>query len=249
MKVLIIEDEKLSAEHLVRMLDRVDKSIQVLAHYDSVKKSVLELKKGVECDLLFVDIHLGDGISFEIFKQVKLDLPIIFTTAFDEYAIQAFKLNSIDYLLKPIALEDLRNALEKYKRLKPITSNTDAIFTAYNQYSKPFKNRFMVKMGETISSIKSEEAEHFVSEEGLVLLVTGSGRRFPVDFTLDQLEVILSPELFFRINRKAIVNIDSILKVSPYFNNRLKVSVNALIDDAAIVSRDRVGDFKAWLDR
>ncbi len=107
----------------------------------------------------------------------------------------------------------------------------------------------MVKMGETISSIKSEEAEHFVSEEGLVLLVTGSGRRFPVDFTLDQLEVILSPELFFRINRKAIVNIDSILKVSPYFNNRLKVSVNALIDDAAIVSRDRVGDFKAWLDR
>ncbi len=249
MKVLIIEDEKLSAEHLTRLLGRIDMSIQVLAHYDSVKKSIQELKKGLSCDLLFVDIHLGDGISFEIFKQVKLDVPIIFTTAFDEYAIQAFKLNSIDYLLKPIALEDLQNALDKFKRLKPIKSNTEAIFSAYNQYSKPFKNRFMVKMGETISSIKAEDVAHFVSEEGLVLLVTGEGRRYPIDFTLDQLEALLSPELFFRINRKTILNINAIQKVSTYFNNRLKINAHALDEEAAVVSRERVGDFKSWLDR
>src|SRR5688572_19385464 len=201
MKVIIIEDEKLSAEHLVRLLGRIDKSTQVRARYDSVKKSIAELKKGQDCDLLFVDIHLGDGISFEIFKQVNIQVPIIFTTAFDEYAIQAFKLNSIDYLLKPIAVEDLQNAIEKFKRFKPEngTKNTEAIALAYNQYSKQFKNRFMVKMGETISSIKSEEVAHFVSEEGLVLLVTEGGRRYPVDFTLDQLEELLSPELFFRI--------------------------------------------------
>lgn len=249
MKVLVIEDEKLSAEHLTRLLGRIDKSIQVLAHFDSVKKSVWELKKGVECDLLFVDIHLGDGISFDIFKQVKLDVPIIFTTAFDEYAIQAFKLNSIDYLLKPIALEDLQNALEKFKRLKLTKSNSDLIFAAYNQYSKSFKNRFMVKMGETISSIKAEDVTHFVSEDGLVLLVTGEGRRFPIDFTLDQLEDLLAPDLFFRINRKTILNINAIQKVSTYFNNRLKVNANALEDEAAVVSRERVGYFKSWLDR
>ncbi|MBL7901189.1 MAG: response regulator transcription factor [Bacteroidia bacterium] len=249
MNVLIIEDEKLSAEHLVRLLERVDKSIQVLAQYDSVKKSVQEIKKGVTCDLLFVDIHLGDGISFEIFKQVKLDVPIIFTTAFDEYAIQAFKLNSIDYLLKPIALEDLKSALEKFKRLKPVKSNTEAIFSAYHHYSKPFKNRFMVKMGETISSVKAEAVAHFVSEEGLVLLVTEEGRRYPIDFTLDQLESLLSPELFFRINRKTILNINAIQKVSTYFNNRLKIQANALDEEAAVVSRERVGEFKSWLDR
>lgn len=249
MKVLIIEDEKLSAEHLVRLLGRIDKSIEVLAHFDSVKKSVQELKKGVACDLMFVDIHLGDGISFDIFKQVKLDVPIIFTTAFDEYAIQAFKLNSIDYLLKPIALQDLQHAIEKFERLKPVKNNTEAIFAAYNQYSKPFKNRFMVKMGETISSIKAEEVAHFVSEEGLVLLVTGEGRRYPIDFTLDQLEALLSPELFFRISRKSILNINAIQKVSTYFNNRLKIIANALDDEASVVSRERVGDFKAWLDR
>ena len=241
MNIIVIEDEKLSAEHLCRLLGRIDNKIQVLAHYDSVKRSINELKRSPACDLLFVDIHLGDGISFEIFSKVKLDIPIIFTTAYDEYAIQAFKLNSIDFLLKPIAEEDLRQALEKFKKWNRNQAQVERerLHKAYESYTQSYKSRFMVKMGENISSIKAEDVLYFVSEEGLVLLVSKENRRYPVDFNLDQLEGMLAPELFFRINRKALVNI----------NNRLKVSVNGLDEEAAVVSRERVSEFKAWLDR
>lgn len=251
MKIIIIEDERLSAEHLMRLLGRIDDTIELVGHYDSVKRSVSELKKGPACDLLFADIHLGDGISFEIFSEVELNMPVIFTTAYDEYAIRAFKLNSVDYLLKPIVQQDLVNALEKYKKWNK--ANTDQVRSrlrkSFESYAKAYKNRFMVKMGDHISSVKSEEAQYFISEDGLVLLVSKEGRRYPVDFTIDQLQDMLDPDLFFRINRKVLVNINAIQKVSTYFNSRLKISLNGLDDDAAVVSRERVNDFKSWLDR
>lgn len=251
MKAIIIEDEKLSAEHLHNMLKRLDPTIEVLAYYDSVKKCVEEFKKGIPAEVLFMDVHLADGLSFEIFSKLDLDVPIIFTTAYDEYAIKAFKVNSIDYLLKPIGLEDLRAALDKLKKLKHQDrfKALDNIANAYTHLTKTFKNRFLVKTGDVISSIRTAEISHFISEDGAVLLCTNAGKRYVIDYTLDTLEATVSPEEFFRINRKLIIHINSIQKVSSYFNSRLKVQHPAIGEEDAVVSRERVNDFKAWLDR
>lgn len=251
MKAIIIEDEKLSAEHLARLLKKVDDSIEIIATFDSVKKSIEEFKKGVKADLLFVDVHLADGLSFDIFTKIAIDTPVIFTTAYDEYAIKAFKINSVDYLLKPIGTEDLKIAIEKFRKLNAGSQSTiiENIASAYQSINKQFKNRFMVKMGDTISSIKTEEITHFISEDGLVLLATENGKRYVIDYTLDNLETLISSDTFFRINRKVILNISSIQKVSSYFNSRLKINANFLNEDDCIVSRERVNDFKAWLDK
>jgi DNA-binding LytR/AlgR family response regulator len=250
MKVIIVEDEKLSAEHLTNLLKKIDPTIEVIAQYDTIKKSIEEFKKGLKVDLLFMDVHLADGISFEIFTKVAIETPVIFTTAYNEYAIKAFKVNSVDYLLKPVGLADLKKALEKYKKLNVLDQATvlENINTAYQNLSKQFKSRFMVKMGDTISSVKCEDISHFVSEDGAVLLVT-ENKRYVIDYTLDNLESLVSPDLFFRINRKVLININSIQKVSAYFNSRLKLNFNSLVDEDGIVSRERVNDFKAWLDK
>lgn len=250
MRVVILEDEKLSAEHLQAMLKRVEPSIEVLQVFDSVKKSVEYFKKNQEADLLFVDIHLADGISFEIFSKVKIEVPIIFTTAYDEYAIKAFKLNSVDYLLKPIDIEELKVAIEKFKKgiqakQSIIAEDLSAII---QNVHKQYKNRFMVKIGDTISSLKTEDINYFLSEDGLALAITSQNKKYPIDYTLDQLEEMVSPELFFRINRKVLVNINSVQKASAYFNSRLKLSVVGLNEEDAVVSRERVADFKKWLD-
>ncbi len=252
MKAIIIEDEKLSAEHLNNLLNRLDADVEVIAYYDSVKKCVEEFKKGMKAEVLFMDVHLADGLSFEIFSKIDLEVPVIFTTAYDEYAIKAFKVNSIDYLLKPIGLEDLKAALSKLRKLKggaERLSTLDNIANAYHQLSRTFKNRFMVKNGDVISTIKTSEISHFISEDGAVLLCTSQGKRYVIDYTLDTLEAAISPEEFFRINRKLIVHINSVQKVSSYFNSRLKLQHPAISEDDAVVSRERVNDFKDWLDR
>jgi len=251
MKTIIIEDEKLSADHLQRLLKRIDSSIEIVATIDSVKKSIEVFTTGIKADLLFVDIHLADGLSFEIFSKIKIETPVIFTTAYDEYAIKAFKLNSVDYLLKPIAIDDLKTSLDKFKKLNTIYQSNviEDIATAYRNINKQNKNRFMVKMGDTISSIKSEDIAHFIFEDGLVVLVTSANKRYTVDYTLDNLEELISPDMFFRINRKVVINISSIQKINPYFNSRLKITSGDLTDEDAIVSRERVNDFKSWLDK
>jgi DNA-binding LytR/AlgR family response regulator len=251
MKAIIIEDEKLSAEHLATLLQKADPSFQVIAIFDSVKKSVSEFKKGLNADLLFVDVHLADGLSFDIFSQVPVDTPVIFTTAYDEYAIKAFKINSVDYLLKPIGLSDLKTALDKFRRLNGTRQATllENINQAYQQITRQFKTRFMVKTGDTISSVKTEDIAHFISEDGMVMLITGAGKRFAIDYTLDTLETLVSPDTFFRINRKVLIHIGSIQKVSPYFNSRLKLASGLLNEEDGVVSRERVTDFKAWLDK
>ena len=250
MRVVIIEDEKLSAEHLTILLQKIDSSIIVMKYFDTITVSVTAFKEGLNADLIFMDIHLADGNSFEIFNQIELEIPIIFTTAFDNYAIQAFKQNSIDYLLKPIALQELQFAMEKFKKQQQL-GNKDiisSIATAYQQLNKEYKTRFLVKSGQTIDTIKTEEIHHFETKESLSFLVTNKGNHHLIDYTLDQLESMLQPKNFFRINRKIILNIHSIEKVNTYFNSRLSISTKFLDSDARIVSRDRVNDFKKWLD-
>jgi DNA-binding LytR/AlgR family response regulator len=251
MKAIILEDEKLSIEHLVNLLSKIDKEIQVIATFDSVKKSIEAFKKGLTADLIFVDIHLADGISFEIFSKVAIDIPIIFTTAYSEYAIKAFKVNSIDYLLKPIGLDDLQGAIDKFRKLNFIQPSNllENISSVYQNMIKQFKNRFMVKMGDTISSIKSDDIVHFIYEDGLVMLAANNGKRYSIDYTLDNLESLIDPICFFRINRKVLVNINSIQKVNSYFNSRLKIVCSSLAEDDCIVSRERVQEFKLWLDK
>lgn len=251
MNAIIIEDEKLSAEHLCNLLEKIDPTIHVIATFDSVKKSVEAFKNGMKADILFVDVHLADGLSFDIFTKISVNTPVIFTTAYDTYAIKAFKLNSVDYLLKPVGSDELKRAVDKFKQL---TINQNALLlenisNVYQNLNKQYKNRFMVKMGDGIVSVKIEEIAHFVSEDGITLLVTHAGKRYPVDYTLDQIESLTAPEVFMRINRKVIISINAVQKVSSYFNSRLKINSTLLEDDYAIISRERVNEFKLWLDK
>ena len=251
MNAIIIEDEKLSAEHLSNLLHKIDPGINVIETFDSIKKSINAFRNGIKTDILFVDVHLADGLSFEIFNTVTIDTPIIFTTAYDEYAIRAFKLNSVDYLLNPVGLTDLKNALAKFKKYSrnDYAVMLDNIVQSYQTMNKQYKSRFMIKMGESIVSVKTENIAHFIFEDGIVLLVTKANNQYPVDFTLDQLETMLDPLDYFRISRKVIVNINSIQKTGTYFNSRLKITSAFLRDENSIVSRERVNDFKEWLGR
>jgi DNA-binding LytR/AlgR family response regulator len=251
MKVVIIEDEKLSAAFLISLLHKIDADIEVIFQFDSIKTSVQAFQQWLHADLLFLDIRLADGLSFDILQTLSLDMPIIFTTAYDEYAIKAFKHNSIDYLLKPISLDDLNKAMDKFKKLNQQISQpqtSDKLIQAYAQMIKTYKNRFMVKSGQTIDSIKVEDIVQFQTQDSITFLIIANGKRFPVDYTLDQLEVLLSPTNFFRINRKVILNILCIKKVSTHLNSRLYIQSPFLVGDAAIVSRERVADFKFWLN-
>ena len=251
MNSIIIEDEILSAEHLSNLLKKIDPNIVVLDTFDTIKKSINAFKSGIRADLLFVDIHLADGLSFEIFNEITVETPIIFTTAYDEYAIRAFKLNSVDYLLKPVGIDELRSALDKFKKYNrnDYSIMLDNIVHAYQTMNKQYKNRFMIRMGENIVSVKTEQIAHFIFEDGIVLLATTNNHLYPVDFTLDQIEPMVDPVEFFRINRKAIININSIQKTGTYFNSRLKITSTFLQDENSVVSRERVNDFKEWLGK
>jgi DNA-binding LytR/AlgR family response regulator len=250
MKVVIIEDEKLSAEHLALLLKRIDANIEIIKYIDTVKATVKFFEVGLQCDLIFMDIHLADGNSFEVFSQIAIETPIIFTTAFDNYAIQAFKQNSIDYLLKPVAIQDLKFAIDKFnKQHQPANRQLFETFAhKYQQYNHQYKTRFLVKSGETIDTVQTCEIHHFETKESISFLLTNKGKRYVVEYTLDQLEKILPPEDFFRINRKIIIHIQAIQKVKTYFNSRLSITANKLEGDSQIVSRERVAEFKKWLD-
>lgn len=246
MKVVIIEDERLTSEHLERLLLRLRPEIEISAIIETVSESITFLKNARGIDLIFSDIHLADGNSFEIFQQVKIETPVIFTTAFDQYAIKAFDLNSVAYLLKPISQTELEKALQKFERNQLKSGNLENVLekSAINSY----KTRFLVKLGEHIHAIQVDEIHHFISEDKLVLLVTNEGKRYPVDYTLDQLEGLINPSEFFRINRKVLVHVNTCKKLSSYFNSRLRLNDALLPGDEAIVSRERVQGFKDWLN-
>ncbi len=252
MNVLIIEDEVPAAEKLERYLKRYDQEIEVLDKLNSVQSSVEWLKDHQErADLIFMDIQLLDGKSFDIFDRIRIHKPIIFITAFDEYAIDAFRVNSIDYLLKPITFTDLTASLEKFDDLKRnLGSNhkTDIDINAVLSHlqQKSYKNRFMVKLGEHIKSITTDKVAFFYAEGRNVYLVTDENRKFIIDFKLEDLEEMLDPKVFFRANRSFVLNIDGITDVVVYSNSRLKVVPRLDFDKEIIVSREKVHAFKDW---
>lgn len=251
MNALIIEDEKPSARYLQRMLKKQDVVVSHLLH--SVEEAVAWFQNNEHPDLIFLDIQLNDGLSFEIFDEVAVKSAIIFTTAFDEYALQAFKLNSIDYLLKPIAEEDLALAVEKYKSFGPVRNNVQFNFDdikklLVNPVERGYKKRFTTKIGQHIKMIFVDEIECFYSENKGTYAYTKDGRNYLLETTLEQLESELSPEYFFRINRKFFVNINSIKDIVSYSNSRLKLQLNGYSGQEIIVARERVKDFKLWLE-
>jgi DNA-binding LytR/AlgR family response regulator len=247
MKVVIIEDERLTSELLERLLLRLRPDIEILAVLETVSESIAFLKNARNIDVIFCDIHLADGNSFEIFETISTEVPVIFTTAFDQYAIKAFDLNSIAYLLKPVSKVELEKALEKFDRNQIKNSNLQLVIK--NIPSSSLKSRFLVKLGEHIHTIQTEEIHHFISEDKLVLLVTNLGKRYPVDYTLDQLETVIDVQHFFRINRKILIHSQVCKKLTTYFNSRLRIMDPFLPGDEAIVSRERVQGFKEWLNR
>jgi DNA-binding LytR/AlgR family response regulator len=195
-----------------------------------------------------MDIQLDDGISFEIFDVVKMEAPVIFTTAFDEYAIRAFKVNSVDYLLKPIEKTALVNALSKYKKLYP-GKERGVIASVFEHISRSFKSRFLVKIGTHFQSVQIENIACFFVEERSTFLKTKTGKNFDVDYSLDQIQKLTDPGLFFRINRNFLVNINSISEILSYSTSRLKLKLENFSADGLIVSRDKVAEFKLWMDR
>lgn len=258
MKVLLVEDEKLAAERLSRLLLKLDPSIEIGGRTESVRKTVEWLKNNEVPDLLFLDIQLADGLSFEIFEKVKVSVPIIFTTAYDEYAIKAFKVNSIDYLLKPIDEDDLQAALHKYAQRNPSAKNgaslaeaisADKFETLLNMLGRTYKERFVIKVGDHIRSVEVKEADHFVSQEKATFLQSKEGKRFIVDFTLDQVEALVDPAQFFRINRKYLIAFSSIKDIVSWSNSRLRIVLHNCDDFEVIVAREKVNAFKEWLDR
>jgi len=251
MKVLIVEDESMAAKRLVTLLEKIDPDIEILAKLDSIKRAVAWLNEN-KADLLFFDIQLADGLSFQILEQAQVTAPIIFTTAFDEYAIQAFKLNSVDYLLKPIDPEELENAINKYKDLYKANDasplNITLIEQAVQMMTKKFKERFVVKIGEHIRTIAVSETTHFFSQEKATFIQTKEQKRFIIDYTLEQVEQLVDPANFFRINRKYLVSLASVKDIVTYSNSRLRLILHGSDEMDAIVSRDKVQEFKRWLD-
>ncbi|MCU4166376.1 LytR/AlgR family response regulator transcription factor [Carboxylicivirga caseinilyticus] len=255
MRVLIIEDEKPASEILVRLLQRYDSNIHIENILESVQKSVEWLQNPLNnVDLIFMDIHLSDGLSFEIFNKVQVNIPVIFTTAYNEYAIQAFKVNSIDYLLKPINYDDLFHSLEKLESLRQNLSSAsqrlklEELNEALLHYRKTYKERFMVKLGERIKSVTTNKIVLFYAEGRTAFILTEKGNRYIIDYKLEELEDMLNPAEFFRISRSFIVNINKIQEVLVHSNSRLKIKPDVEFDREIIVSREKVTAFKSWFN-
>jgi DNA-binding LytR/AlgR family response regulator len=254
MKVLIIEDEKPAVEKLKSFIEYYDSSIDVVDVKTTVTESVQWLKENQGlADLIFLDIQLPDGISFDIFKEVQVQTPIIFTTAYNEYAIQAFQLNSIDYLLKPFDYNNFYKSLEKFKSLKEnILGKKERI--QYEELSEllsglnktEYKSRFMIKVGDHIKSLTTDKIALFYAEGRDVSVFTKKGRNYLVDFKLEELENMLDPKMFFRISRSFIININFITDAVIFSSSRLKVLTDPTFEKELIVSRDKVNEFKYW---
>lgn len=249
MNVLIIEDEQLAARRLQSMVLAYDPTIKMLAKLESVEESVEWFKTNPHPDLIFLDIHLEDDLSFVIFDKVKVDSPIIFTTAFDEYAIRAFKLKSIDYLLKPIIQEELNNAIVKYKAWNGEKNGIDmsALFDLINKKELSYRERFSVSFGQKIKSFNVNEIAYFYSKEGMTYAALNDQKHYPVDYSLENLLSELNPKDFFRINRQYLIRHGSIKQVHVFPKSHLKLELSPKPLDDTFVSIDKVTAFKKWL--
>ncbi len=248
MRVLIIEDEPLVQEELVRLITQHFAQMSIVAIIDSVADSIEWLSSN-RADLIFMDIHLSDGVAFDIFDSVELQTPIIFTTAYDKYAIRAFEVNGVGYILKPIDDTKLVAALERfYKYMPSTTANITELVNQLRQPHKTYKSRIAIKLGDRISHIAIEEIAYFYSEDRVTFAVQKSGKKHIVDYNIEMLEAVLDPMNFFRITRGCVASIASIDKVSKYFNSRLKITLNPEYDKEMLISRVNVPKFIAWLD-
>ncbi|HRE77231.1 MAG TPA: LytTR family DNA-binding domain-containing protein [Flavobacterium sp.] len=250
MRIIIIEDEKPAARLLQRKVEKLGLQVETMLH--SVEESLQWFNSNQHPDLIFLDIQLSDGLSFEIFEKIEIKSAVIFTTAFDEYALRAFKLNSIDYLLKPIDEEELEIAISKFKNQFQKSSISSLDFEAIkrmlvNPTEKTYKQRFTIKIGEHLKMISIDEVECFFSENKGTYLHTIDNRDYLLDITLEQLETELNPKNFFRVSRKFIIPLKTIKDIVVYSNSRLKVILPTYKADEVIVSRERVSDFKEWL--
>jgi two-component system, LytTR family, response regulator LytT len=249
MKVLIIEDEIPAQLQLERLIQANYPDIEIAAKIDSVKESVKWLNRN-RPDLIFMDVELSDGKCFEIFKQVNIDVPVIMTTAYSDYAIKAFKVNSIDYLLKPLDDGDFIQAVEKSKRLnqKNVTAYQDIEKLLTKNIPKEYRERFIVKLSDQIKVLSIDEIAYFIAEEKVTFIVSKAGKRYLIDSSLDSIEVQLNPKKFFRLSRNCVSNISSVKTVSKYFNSRLKIKLEPPYSEDIVVSRIRVQEFLKWLE-
>lgn len=251
MKIIIIEDEKPAARRLSRMLAELNLEVQQMLH--SVEESIEWFQNNQHPDLIFLDIQLSDGLSFEIFEEVVVKSAIIFTTAYDEYALKAFKLNSIDYLLKPLDEDELKIAVDKFKENQPTNTNLqvnidDIRKLLINPVDRKFKKRFTIKVGQHLKIIPTQEIDCFYSENKATYIHTNLGRNYLIDNSLEHWQEELDPEKFFRVNRTFIVNISAIKDIVSYTNSRLQLKLNSFKEEEIIVSRERVKDFKNWIN-
>ncbi|MBM3178351.1 MAG: response regulator transcription factor [Bacteroidetes bacterium] len=252
---LIIEDEGLAAERLTTMVKETDPEIKIIDHFDSVQDTVAYFKNGGTADLLFMDVQLADGKSFEIFDFVEVKTPIIFTTAYDQYAMEAFKQWSIDYLLKPIQKEDLERALKKFKGMNKSESvlgekELQALRDLLKKSTGSYKQRLMIKSGNKLQYKPVDQAAYFFADGKAAFLITrNEGHKFLIDHTLEELESILDPEQFFRISRKFIVNFSAVSELRGSVSIGIEVRLNQQTEHELAVSRERAGELKAWLDR
>ncbi|HVG15705.1 MAG TPA: LytTR family DNA-binding domain-containing protein [Chitinophagaceae bacterium] len=259
MKVLIVEDEELAVEKLQLMILAIEKDVEIVGTTGSIKKTVEWLQENAQPDIILMDIELSDGHSFEIFNQVTVDVPVIFTTSYDEYALKAFKVNSIDYLLKPIQKSDLKLAFDKYRKLQLNNSSEETasslkILSLIEELqskigAKDYRNRFLVKQGQKQMPVEVDHIAYFYIFDRALFLKTLDNKKFIIDFTLDEVESMLDPARFFRINRSLIVSIKSIIQLHDYFNSRLVVTLHPPLEEKTIVSREKVNDFKKWIGK
>ncbi|QDA61305.1 LytR/AlgR family response regulator transcription factor [Hymenobacter jejuensis] len=255
MKVLLLEDEYPAAERLQRLLHQAAPEAQVLTVLDSVTAAVAWLAANPAPDAILADIQLADGLSLEVFDRAVVSSPVIFTTAYDAYAIRAFKANSIDYLLKPIKLADLQAAFAKLRQWgTPAASNPDPtqrlerLLDSLPRPAQPFKTRFLVRSGEQLLPLPTEQVAWFQSRHEVTTLVATDGRRFVVDYTLEQLEQLLNPQQFFRLNRQFLAHLQAVQRLHPHFNGKLKLDLSPAPTDEVMVSREKAGAFKNWLE-
>jgi two-component system response regulator LytT len=249
MKVLIIEDEQLAAKKLVRLLKEIDIEIEIAEIIGAVEGAVNWLHSHPHPDLIFMDIQLEDGLCFDIFEKSKINTPVVFTTAYDEYTLRAFKVNSVDYLLKPIKPIELKSALSKFNQLHN-RIDLAGIEVALRQLQPKRKERFLIKVGEHYKSVEICEIDCFYIKERCNFIHLNTGRNYAIDYSLDKIEEMVDSKMFFRINRNMIVNFLSIQDILTYSSNKLKISLkNWAEKDEILLSRDRVADFKLWMDR
>ncbi len=252
MNVVVIEDEALTAQRLIALIRKYDPAISVLAQIPSVSEAISWFRSSPagSIDLIFMDIHLEDGDGFQIISKLNLRTPIVFTTAFDGYMIDAFKVNSIDYLLKPIGYEELAAAIDKFKSLQPKPIDIELLIKQISQQNGPqFKDRFMVTVGTKIRSIRTDTIAYFFLEEKAVLLVVNDGTTLPIDYSLDKLMQVIDPRQFFRVNRQFIVSLNSIHIVQTNSAGKLQLDLIPKTKHEVLVSGDRVSDFKEWLGK